>query len=271
MAAAIGILACVTMVLASASSGPAMSALIGAGAICMWRLRRFTRLFRWLLLAAYLVLMLVMTRPAYYIIQRLEVVGGSTGWYRAWLIETALNHLDEWWFAGTDYTRHWMFANAVNDQHIDITNHYLSLGVLGGIPLMLLHIAILTVGFSFVGQGLRDSSEGLFKRRFMFWSLGCGLLAHTVATMSISYYDQSFLFLYFTLAAITSAYASTRMASLTQPNPIAVNTVPVVAATRHPSDRVAPARQHSATSWVIRGSLRHGRRRHGRESLSSQR
>jgi hypothetical protein len=154
VSACIGILGCVTMVVASASSGPAMSALIGAAAVCMWRFRRHARVFRWVLVAAYAALMVVMERPPYYIIQRLEVVGGSTGWYRSRLIEVAIERIDEWWLAGTDYTRHWMFgnANAISPNHIDITNHYLALGVMGGLPLLLLYIAILTAAFSFVAH-----------------------------------------------------------------------------------------------------------------------
>ena len=113
-----------------------------------------------------------------------------------------------------------MATNAINDKHIDITNHYLSLGVMGGLPLLLLHIAILTVAFSYVGQGLADTSERFGKQQFMFWSLGCGLLAHTVATISISYFDQSFLFLYLTLAAISSAHAAGQTAPVVQPAPL---------------------------------------------------
>ena len=208
--ACVGILVCVTMVIASASSGPAMSASVGITAICLWRSRRYTRLFRWMLLGAYTALELVMERPAYFIIQRLEVVGGSTGWYRSRLIETALEHLNEWWLAGTDVTRHWMFANAndINANHIDITNFYLALGVMGGLPLLLLHIAILTTAFSYVGQGFADSAGGPAPRRFMLWTLGCALLAHAVTSISVSYFDQSFIFLYLTLAAVGSAHAA---------------------------------------------------------------
>jgi hypothetical protein len=89
-------------------------------------------------------------------------------------------------------------------EHTDITNQYLSMGVLGGLPLMLLFIAILAKGFSYVGQVVRQTPELSREARFMIWALGASLFTHTVTFISVSYYDQSFLFIYLTLAAIGS-------------------------------------------------------------------
>jgi hypothetical protein len=204
-----GILACVTMVLASASSGPVMSALAGIGALFMWRFRERMRLVRWLAVLGYLGLDLVMKAPAYYLIGRIDLAGGSTGWHRARLIESAFQHLHEWWLTGTDYTRHWMPTGVTwSPEHTDITNHYIKLGVIGGLPLMLLFIAILAKGFSFVGQALRQSADQASESRFMIWALGASLFAHVVTCIGVSYFDQSFLFLYLTLAAIGSAHSA---------------------------------------------------------------
>ena len=52
----------------------------------------------------------VMNDPVYYLMARIDITGGSTGYFRAQLIQSAINHLSEWWFAGTDYTRHWMLT-----------------------------------------------------------------------------------------------------------------------------------------------------------------
>jgi hypothetical protein len=80
------------------------------------------------------------------------------------------------------------------------------MGVIGGLPLMLLFIAVLLKAFSFVGQMRRDSSD--FDARFMVWTLGASLFAHAATFISVSYFDQSFVFLYLTLAAISSAYGA---------------------------------------------------------------
>jgi hypothetical protein len=205
--AAVGILTCVTMVVASGSSGPLMTLLVAIVALSMWPFRRHMRRLQWAAAGVFLVLVAAMSRPPYYIIQKFELFGGSTGWYRSRLIESGFEHFDEWWFAGTDYTRHWMpHTNAINERHTDITNHYLGLCVTGGLPLLVLHLLILVAAFSFVRQGYLESAGARPARGFLSWVLGCALFAHAVTNISVSYFDQSSLFLYLTIAAIGSLH-----------------------------------------------------------------
>jgi hypothetical protein len=210
--AVIGIGACFVIIFASASSGPIMSAMAALGALWMWRYRHKMRLIRWLAVFGYIGLALVMNAPVYYLIARIDLAGGSTGYYRSRLLQSAFEHFSEWWLAGTDFTRDWMPMENVagwNPNHTDITNYYLNMGVLGGLPLMLLFIAVLGKGFSFVGQALRKSAELTPESRFMVWSLGASLFSHAVTFISVSYFDQTFVFLYLTLAAIGSAWTRT--------------------------------------------------------------
>ncbi len=203
--AIIGLLACMIMIVASSSSGPILSAMAGIGALGMWHYRHMMRVVRWIAVLGYVGLDLFMKAPAYYLIARIDLTGGSTGWHRAELLKSAFQHLTEWWIAGTDYTRHWMPTGvAWSEKHTDITNHYLRMGVMGGLPLMLLFIAVLAIGFSFVGQTQRHETELAPKSRFLVWTLGASLFVHTTTFMSVSYVDQSFLFVYLTLAAISS-------------------------------------------------------------------
>jgi hypothetical protein len=207
--AVLGISACAVMIYTSSSSGPVMSALAALGALWMWSFRDRMRIVRWLALFGYIGLDLVMKAPAYFIIGRVDVVGGSTGWHRARLIESAFQHLNEWWLGGTDFTRHWMPTGVSwSADHTDITNHYLQMGVLGGLPLMILFIAILVKGFSAVGETLRHMSNKRSESQFMIWALGASLFAHAATFVSVSYFDQSFLFIYLTLALISSAQSS---------------------------------------------------------------
>lgn len=201
-----GIAACFLMVFASASSGPIMSVLFAIGALFMWHWRHRMRLLRWLAVLGYIGLDLIMKAPAYYLIARIDLTGSSSSWHRAALIESAFAHLSEWWFAGTDFTRHWI-AYSRTETQIDVTNHYLRMGIDGGLPLMLLFIAVLAVGFSFVGRTLRQMPELSPQSRFMIWALGASLFAHSVTFISVSYFDQSFVFIYLTLAVIGSVWS----------------------------------------------------------------
>ena len=72
---------------------------------------------------------------------------------------------------------------------------------------MLLFIANLVKGFSFVGQTLQNLQELPEGYQFMPWALGSALFAHTVTSISVSYFDQSFMFIYLTLAAIGSVWS----------------------------------------------------------------
>ena len=185
-----------------------MSAVAGIAALFMWRYRLYMRFVRLFAIFSYIFLAITMNAPVYYIIARFDLVGGSTGWYRSALIESAFNHLQEWWLAGTDYTRHWMPTGVSwSPDHTDITNHYIQMGVIGGLPLMFLFIAILVKGFSFVGQAVEVSSDLPIGSKFMVWALGAALFAHAATMISVSYFDQSVLFIYLNLAAIGSLWS----------------------------------------------------------------
>jgi hypothetical protein len=200
----VGISACLVVVFCSSSSGPIMSALVAVGAMAMWPYRHSMRAIRWLAIIGYLALELVMKAPAYYLIARVDVAGGSTGWHRARLIQSAIEHIDEWWLAGTDFTRHWMPTGVSwSSDHTDITNHYLQMGVIGGLPLTLLFIGMLYQGFSLVGKRLQQEDQP-HEVQFFMWSIGASLFAHMATSISVSYFDQSFVFIYLTLAATGS-------------------------------------------------------------------
>lgn len=208
-AAKTGVAACLAIVYSSASSGPLMSLIFSIGALLMWRYRHMMSLVRKGAVIAYILLDLVMKSPAYFLIARIDLAGGSTGWHRAELIHSSIKHLNEWWFAGTDFTRHWMPTGVSwNPDHTDITNHYIQMGVWGGLPMMILFFSILWKAFSSVGGLLNYRSLDPIVDRFMIWALGASLFAHAASFISVSYFDQSFVFLYLDLGIIGSLYAN---------------------------------------------------------------
>jgi len=173
----------------------------------MWHFRHQMRLVRWLAVFGYIGLDLIMKAPAYFLIARTGMSGG--GWHRARLIQSSIEHLHEWWLAGTDYTRHWMPTGVSwSPDHADITNHYIKMGVLSGLPLMLLFILILLKGFSYLGQTLKSGNNQKPESQFFLWALGASLFGNAATMISVSYFDQSFLFLYLTLAAIGSLWSA---------------------------------------------------------------
>jgi hypothetical protein len=211
LAAKAGLAACLVMVVTSASSGPVASLIFSVIALALWRWRHLTRQMQIAAIFGYILLDLVMKAPAYYLLARIDLAGGSTGSHRAMLIESSIKHLDEWWFAGTDYTRHWMPTGVSwSEEHTDITNYYLGLGVRGGLLLMFLFMGILWTGFRNVGHTLRWQAGAPMEDQFFVWSLGASLLAHAATAISVAYFDQSVVFIYLTLALTTSLSVDSR-------------------------------------------------------------
>ena len=199
----LGVAVASIVVFASGASGPVMMVLATLFALALWKVQKWVRVFVWLGLAATVVLQIVMNDPVYFLMARIDITGGSTGWYRAALIQSAIYHLDEWWLAGTDYTRHWMATGVyANQANTDITNHILQMGVWGGLPLVFLLIGVLVAAFSIVSKALKLNTNASRDQRFLIWTLGALLFGHVSNFFSISYYDQSIVYYYLVLAGV---------------------------------------------------------------------
>lgn len=207
--ALVGIIACLLIVLASGSSSPGMSLLMGIGALLVWRYRTWLRA-AWILGAwTYLLLELYMSRPAYYVISKFDLTGSSTGWHRARLIEASIEHFGEWWLFGTDRTAHWMgISVGWSEKHSDITNYYLLIGIIGGFPALLIVIAMIWRAFRLVGAIVSSAPPRLVGDRFMIWCLGAGLFAHAGTSLSVAYFDQSVVFFWLNLAVVSSMHSA---------------------------------------------------------------
>lgn len=199
-----GVAACLAVVYASASSGPIGTTAIGLATAALWRWHAHRRAITAATCALLVLLHLVKERPVWYLMALLDLVGGSTGWHRAYLIDTALAHFDEWWLLGTDRTRHWMpYGLAAVPEHCDLTNYYIQLGVTGGIGLTALLGVVLWKSFKVVGAELDHHAENRSDRGFAVWCLGSTILAHALTFLSISYFDQIHVFFWGLVGGLT--------------------------------------------------------------------
>jgi hypothetical protein len=207
--AMVGIGAAVVIVFASASSGPVMSLLAGAFALGLWRFSHHVKTLRRCAVLLYVMLMFVMKRPPYFLISRIDLSGGSTGWHRSFLIQQTIAYLSEWWLVGTDFTRHWMpnqgFASDPN--HTDITNYYIGFAVEGGLADMLLVMGMMAVAFRWVGQIHDERVSAQPNQSFIIWCFGACLFSHAVTSVSVAYFDQSMLYFWLSVAVISSIYS----------------------------------------------------------------
>ena len=189
------ILAVLVTIFSTSSSGPIGTIMVAALAMCVWKWRSRVGVMLVWLAVALLVLHFIKTRPVWYLMALMDFVGGSTGWHRAYLIDMAIKHLDEWWAFGTDFTRHWMPYGLANDpNHCDITNYYIQLGITGGLALTGALIAIQWRSFRMLGQEIMHGDHRDDRENFRLWCLGSALAAHAVTFLSISYFDQMHVF-----------------------------------------------------------------------------
>jgi hypothetical protein len=154
-------------------------------------------------IAALVVLHFAMSRPVWHLMASIDLVGGSTGWHRARLIDAGFAYIGDWWLAGTDYTRHWMPTGVSWSQdQTDITNYYLHLGVIGGLPLALTLVAILFKAFGLLGRRMKALRKEHDASEFALWCVGASIAAHAITFISISYFDQMFVLFYFLVGAV---------------------------------------------------------------------
>ena len=88
--AAIGVVSATLIVFASASSTPIMAYASGILAVSLWRLRKDMRVIRWGVVASLVALHLVIKAPVWSLIQRVDLVGGSSSYHRYYLLDQFL-------------------------------------------------------------------------------------------------------------------------------------------------------------------------------------
>lgn len=207
--ATVGIVAGVFITFASASSGPVMSLLVAIFGMMMWRWKAWVKPMRYGAVLMYIALMFIMKKPPYFLISRIDLSGGSTGWHRSYLIHQTIAYFNEWWLFGTDETRHWMPLQGIghDPHHTDITNYYIGFGVMGGFMAMLLVLLMMACAFKWVGKVHDQRIENHPEQSFMIWCVGATLFAHSVNSLSVAYFDQSMLYFWLSVAVISSIYS----------------------------------------------------------------
>jgi len=200
--AIVGIASCTIITITSGSSGPVLAEACGILGMVMWRLRNKMRQIRWGLGLSLLTLHLVMKAPVWFILARVDVFSGSTGYHRAELIDRAIANFSDWWLIGTKSTAAW----ADVDQHLfDVTSQYIRYAADGGLITVVLFVLIIVRGFRAVGRYVHAEERTAARTSLIcVWALGAVLFAHTVSYFSVSYFDQNVVNWYLLLAMIST-------------------------------------------------------------------
>lgn len=196
--APIGLVASAIIVFSTASDTPISAVMAGALAAAMFPLRRSMRWVRWSMVLGLVALQIVMTNPIWHLFTRVQLVHGSTGWYRFKMIDGFVRNFSEWWLLGTrDYSKLWTHS------FDSVTNQFVLEGTEGGLLTLALFVVLLALAFHGVGRIgrlVRNSRS----RQIMAWMLGASLFVHCASFLAVSYFGQIVMILYLTLAAIAS-------------------------------------------------------------------
>jgi hypothetical protein len=198
--AVVGVISSLVMVWTSASSTPILACLGIMLGMCFWPLRENMRAVRWAIVLTLVVLHLVMKAPVWYLLARVDMTGSSSGYHRATLIDTFVQHFSDWWLLGTKEAGSWGF------DMWDTSNQFVAEGEKGGILAFGSFIVIIARSFAQIGRtrALLDADS---KREWSLWLLGVALVAHLMAYFGVSYFDMTQV-AWFALLAIISAFTS---------------------------------------------------------------
>lgn len=205
---AIGMVSSFAIAASSASSGPYGTMVVGLLYMLIYRYRKYLRFILVAIVILICSLEIVMKDHVWYLLNRIDIVGGSTGWHRAELITQAGRHISEWWLVGTSYTRHWMATGVSwSPNHTDITNQYILMGVNGGLPLMLAFMSMLAISITSAHKifllNEDKKGDGIF-----YWSISAMLVSQIITFISVAYFDQIIGLLCLNIAIIGSLYES---------------------------------------------------------------
>jgi hypothetical protein len=196
-----GLTASTVIVLASASSTPMLAYAGGLGALFMWPLRKLMRPIRWGIVVLLVSLHMVMKAPVWQLIDRMSIVGGSSGYHRYQLVDQCIRHFSDWWLYGVKDTGVWGW------DMWDTANQYVSVADSTGLIPLILFVATLVYGFKYVVKS-REAWAGNKNMQLYSWSLGAALFANAVGFFGISYWDQTQVVWYTFLAIIVAVYYS---------------------------------------------------------------
>ncbi len=221
--AVIGVSASTVVVISCASATPLGALLAAAAAMLLFPFRHRMRLIQVGAVFSLIVLQLAMVNPIWHLMAKMNLVAGSTGWYRYKLLDEFFQHFGNWWLVGSNsYDTWWTYGfNA-------ITNHFVAQGVNGGLLTLLLFLLIIAAAFSGIGRLVHRTSRRRYRvirdekaeggnlrrltlrnrsttgRSAMAWALGISLFFHCTAFMGVTYVGHAVLIWYVLLGMIGS-------------------------------------------------------------------
>jgi hypothetical protein len=183
------------IIVASSSSTPVVSVIVGLVGVACYVFRANMRAIRLAIVGGICALALVMKAPVYALISRIDFTGSSTGFHRFTLIDQAVKRFQEWWLLGVRSTDQWGYFL------YDVANQYVNEAVRGGLVTLALFVAMITFAFKYIGRlRWKAWAEGDKPGEMLAWALGVTLLMHLANFIGVAYFGQITVLWYLVLA-----------------------------------------------------------------------
>lgn len=195
--AAASLVAASLIVVACASSTP-VALFIAAPLLWLLYPMRFWMRYAWI--AAILLLCflhMVMKKPVWHLVARIDLVGGSTGYHRFHLIDRCIANFSEWWLVGAKSTGHWGLGLE------DVTNQFVLEGVRGGVVALVALVLQFVFALAAIGELLRQSWQRSRTGRIdpkaasveeaTIFGFGVMIVAAMLMFLAVSYFGQTVL------------------------------------------------------------------------------
>jgi hypothetical protein len=190
--------AVLVIVVTASSSGPAVGCAVGIFIMLAWPWHRYTRAFRIGAVCLIILLQLVMKDPLWAVVAKGRIFGGSTGYYRFYLIDSCIHRFSEWWMPGTISTASW------GPGLWDVCNGYVRIAVDGGVLSLALFMALIWVCFRFTGCSIK-LLNGHRREQITVWALGATLTVHLFTLIGVNYFDAQISVVWYELLAVIAA------------------------------------------------------------------
>src|SRR5579884_2822740 len=188
-----GLVASTWIIIACASSTPIVAMALGLAAMGLFYVGRYVWMLRWSLLLMLVGLNFVMSKGVWHLLARGNVLSGSTGFHRYYLIDQTIKHFGDWWALGSRDTAYW--GRGLHD----VTNFYVLHAVRGGLLTLVLFVAMIALAYRRVGYVCKAAPDDK-DYSWMAWAVGCSLLVHCLDFLSVSYFGQIMMLWFMCLA-----------------------------------------------------------------------
>lgn len=212
VSAVAGTLGSTLIVLTAVSSTPVMAYGAGILGLLLWPVRRSMKALRWGIVFTIVALAIVMNAPVWFVISHIDVIGGSGGYDRAFLIDTCVRHFKDWWLIGTKQNGGWGW------DMWDLSNQFVAEAEMGGILSLICFISIIAKCFGRLGTMRKRVKP---EQQWLSWCLGSVMLAHIFAYFGVAYWDQTQIWWFSLLAMICAVTIPHKPSRLRQTAPAA--------------------------------------------------